>query len=156
MNAKTSIVIDRPIDEVFAYVSNVENMPRWVSGVRRARLLSKKVKAGARFTADYAQGMRNATIDFQIVEFEPPVRFTATAERGPFSFPFRGTFEFRSVGDSTEVVSNVETGEESLATRLANLLFGPIVRRSFQKRLQDELLALKLSLSRRAQGTDNR
>ena len=150
MNTKTSIVIDRPIDEVFAFVSDVENMPRWVSGVRRVQLLSEKVKAGARFTADYAQGMRNAAIAFQIVEFEPPVRFTATAERGPFSFPFRGTFEFRSVGDSTEVISNVETGEESLATRLANLLFGPIVRRSFQKRLQDELAALKASLSRKA------
>jgi uncharacterized membrane protein len=150
MNSKSSIVIDRPIDEVFAYVSNVENMPRWVSGVRRARLLSKKVKAGARFTADYAEGMRNAAIDFRIVEFEPPVRFTATAERGPFSFPFRGTFEFRAVGASTEVTTNVDTGEESLATRLANLLFGPIVRRGFQKRLQDELLALKVSLSRKA------
>ena len=149
MNTKTSIVIDRPIDEVFAYVSNVENMPRWVSGVRRVRLLSKKVKAGARFSAEYAQGVRNSAIDFQIVEFDPPRRFAATAERGPFSFPFRGTFEFRAVGDATEVTSNVETGEESLATRLANLLFGPIVRRGFQKRLQDELQALKASLSRR-------
>jgi uncharacterized protein YndB with AHSA1/START domain len=149
MNSKSSIVIDRPIDEVFAYVSNVENMPRWVSGVRRARLLSKKVKAGARFTADYAEGMRNAAIDFRIVEFEPPVRFTAAAERGPFSFPFRGTFEFRAVGEATEVTTNVDTGEESLATRLANLLFGPIVRRGFQKRLHEELLALKASLSRK-------
>ncbi len=149
MNAKTSIVIDRPIDEVFAYVSDVENMPRWVSGVRRVRLLSEKVKAGALFSADYAQGVRNSAIDFKVVEFEPPVRFTATAERGPFSFPFRGTFEFRAVGDSTEVTSNVDTGDESLATRLANLLFGPIVRRGFQKRLQDELQALKASLSRK-------
>lgn len=148
MNAKTSIVIDRPINEVFDYVSNVENMPRWVSGVRRARLVSKKVKAGARFSADYAQGIRNAAIDFKVVEFEPPLRFSAKSERGPFSFPFRGTLEFRAVGDATEVTSNVDTGPESVATRLADLLLGPVLRRGFQRRLQDELQALKASLSK--------
>ncbi len=148
MKTKNSILIERPIDEVFAYVSNVENMPRWVSGVRRSRLLSKKLKAGARFSADYAEGVRSAAIDFKVVEFEPPVRFSASSERGPFSFPFKGTFEFRAVGDSTEVISNVETGEESLATRLADLLFGPLVRRGFQKRLQAELQALKAGVTR--------
>ncbi|MCP3995306.1 MAG: hypothetical protein GY722_09605 [bacterium] len=149
MNTKNSIVIDRPIDEVFAYVTDVENMPRWVSGVRKVRLLSKKVKAGARFSAEYAQGMRNSAIDFKIAAFEPPVRFAATTERGPFSFPFRGTFEFRSLGDATEVTSNVETGDESIATRLANLLLGPLLRRGFQRRLQDELQALKVGVTRR-------
>ena len=149
MNTKNSIVIDRPIDEVFAYVSDVENMPRWVSGVRKVRLLSKKVKAGARFSAEYAQGMRNSAIDFKIAAFEPPVRFATTTERGPFSFPFLGTFEFRSLGESTEVISNVETGAESVATRLANLLFGPFVRRSFQRRLQEELQALKANVTGR-------
>ncbi len=148
MKTKTSIVIDRPIDEVFAYVSNVENMPRWVSGVRRVRLMSKKVKAGARFSADYAQGMRHAAIDFKVAEFEPPLRFAAKTERGPFSFPFQGTFEFRSVGQATEVTSNVATGGESVATRLADLLLGPVVRRGFQRRLQDELQALKAGVTR--------
>lgn len=150
MNTKNSIVIDRPIDEVFAYVSDVENMPRWVSGVRKVRLLSKKVKAGARFSAEYAQGMRNSAINFKVADYEPPVRFAATTERGPFSFPFRGTFEFRSLGDSTEVISDVDTGDESVATRLANLLFGPFIRRGFQRRLDEELAALKSSLTRQA------
>ena len=44
MNAKTSIIIERSIDEVFDYVSDVKNMPRWVSGVSRVRLMSDKVK----------------------------------------------------------------------------------------------------------------
>ena len=149
MNTKTSIVIDRPIEEVFAYVSNVENMPRWMSGVRRVRLLSKRISEGARFSADYAQGMRNSAIDFKVVEFDPPVRFAAKSERGPFSFPFVGTFEFRAIGDATEVTTNVDTGGESVATRLANLLFGPVVRRGFQRRLQEELRALQAGVTRK-------
>lgn len=148
MIAKTSIVIDRSIDEVFEYVSNVENMPRWVSGVSRVKLLSDRVKSGARFTADYAEGLIRSGIDFKVVEFEPPVRFTTTSERGPFSFPFRGTLELRRVGDATEVTTNVETGPESLAARLAGVLFGPILRRSTVKRLQEELQALRASITR--------
>ncbi len=147
MNTKSSIVIDKPIDEVFAYVSNVENMPRWVSGVRRARLVSKKLKAGARFTTEYAEGWRNARIDFSVVEFDPPRRFVAKSERGPFSFPFRGTFEFRSVPDGTEVTTDIDTGDESLANRLADIFLGPIVRRGIHRRLQEELQALRAGLS---------
>ena len=108
MNTKTSIIIERPIDEVFAYVSNVENMSRWVSGVDRVRLISDKVKSGATFTAEYAEGIRKAAIDFKVVEFEPPTRFATKSERGPFSFPFRGTLELRAVGDTTEVTNNVD------------------------------------------------
>ena len=148
MIAKSSIVIERSIDEVFDYVSNVENMPRWVSGVSRVKLASDKVKSGARFTADYAQGMRRSAIDFKVVEFEPPTRFATKSERGPFSFPFRGTLELRAVGDSTEITNNVETGEESVATRIADLLFWPIVKRSIRRRLQEELLALRASMTR--------
>jgi hypothetical protein len=92
--------------------------------------------------------MRSSGINFKVVEFEPPVRFSAKSERGPFSFPFRGTLEFRAVGDSTEVTSNVDTGPESVATRLANLLFGRLLRRDFQRRLQEELQALKASITR--------
>lgn len=148
MIAKTSILIERSIDEVFEYVSNVENMPRWVSGVSRVKLLSGKVKAGARFTAEYAEGLARSGIDFQVVEFEPPVRFTTTSERGPFSFPFRGTLELRPVGDATEVTTNIETGPESLANRLAGILLGPFLRRSTRRRLQDELQALRASITR--------
>ena len=147
MNTKNSIVIDRPIDEVFAYVSNVENMPRWVSGVRRVKLMSKKIKAGARFSAEYVEGIRSSFIDFSIAEFEPPVRFVAKSERGPFSFPFRGTFEFRSVPDGTEVITDIDTGEESVSTRLANIFFGPVIRRGVRRRLQEELQALKAGLA---------
>ena len=148
MITKTSIIIERPIDEVFAYVSNVENMSRWVSGVHRVRLLSDKVKSGATFTADYAQGVRKAAIDFKVVEFEPPVRFATKSERGQFSFPFRGTLGLRAVGDTTEVTNHIETGPESVATRLANILLGPVLRRGTRRRLQDELQALRAGITR--------
>jgi uncharacterized membrane protein len=147
MIATTSIIIERSIDEVFDYVSNVENMPRWVSGVSRVRALPDKVRAGARFSLDYAEGMRNAAIDFKVVEFEPPRRFVTKTVRGPFSFPFKGTMELRSVGESTEVINNVETGDESLGARLASLVFGPVLRRSVRRRLEQELQALRAGIT---------
>jgi uncharacterized membrane protein len=150
MNAKTSIIIERSIDEVFDYVSDVKNMPRWVSGVSRVRLMSDKVKSGTSFSADYAEGLRRSAIDFKVVEFEPPTRFATKSERGPFSFPFKGTMELRAVDTGTEVTNNIDTGPESVATRLASILFGPILKRTMRRRLQDELQALRTSITRSA------
>ena len=39
---KTSLVIHRPVEEVFTFVSNYQNSPRWVSGA----LQHTKVSAG--------------------------------------------------------------------------------------------------------------
>ena len=74
--------------------------------------------------------------------------FATKSERGPFSFPFRGPMELRSVATGTEVTNNVETGPESVATRLASVLLGPILQRSVRRRLHDELLALRASMGR--------
>lgn len=148
MIARTSIIIESSIDEVFAYISNVENMPRWVSGVTRARLTSDGMRQGARFSADYTQGLRPAAIAFKVVEFEPPVRFSTKAERGPFAFPFRATLELRRLNGSTEVTNRVDSGPESIGSRLANLLFGPILRRTIRRRLHQELEALRAGITR--------
>jgi uncharacterized membrane protein len=37
----TSVVINRPPEEVFEFVSNFENNPRWQSGMHEARITSE-------------------------------------------------------------------------------------------------------------------
>jgi hypothetical protein len=68
--------------------------------------------------------------------------------QGPFSFPFKGTFELRDVDGKTEVTNNVETGDESLSERLAALILGPFLSRSIRRRLDAELQALRAGITR--------
>lgn len=41
---ETNIVIERPIEEIFEFVSNPENDPMWQSGVQESRLASEGPK----------------------------------------------------------------------------------------------------------------
>ena len=141
MKATASITITRPISDVFAFVTNVENMPRWVSGVSAARLTSREMGAGARYVLDYIRGWRPWEVEIEVTEFEPPSAFGSRMARGPF--PFEGRMELREVESATEVTNIIEAGPDSVSTRFASWVFGPILRRSWARRLDRELEQLR-------------
>lgn len=148
MKAMASITIDRPIDEVFGFVTDVEKMPRWVSGVRSAKLISKEMGKGARYVLDYIRDWRPDPIEIEVTEYEPSHLFGSRSFRGPFQF--EGRIELDADDEETKVTNIIEAGPDSVATRLASLLFGPIVRRSFTSRLRKELEQLKSAMAQRA------
>ena len=84
MQLSSSIRIDRKIEEVFAFVTRVENMARWVSGVSSARLLSPSMGKGARFVADYTPAWRKNPVEFEVTEYEEPRLLGLVVARGPF------------------------------------------------------------------------
>ena len=144
MIAEASILIERSVDQVFSFIANVENMPRWVSGVRRARLVSRELGEGARFVAEYVAGGRPSEIEFKVTSYAPPSEFATEADRGPFSF--RGWLELHAVDGKTEVVNRIDAGPDSLATRFVSLLLGPFLRHSMRSRLRRELEVLKKAI----------
>ncbi len=144
MKATATVTIDRPIDEVFSYVTDVAKMPRWVSGVSAARLVSREMGRGARYVVDYIQGWRPSEVEIEVVEFEPPRSFGSKAARGPFAF--EGRMELREVDSATEITNIIEAGPDSVSTRFASWLLGPILRRSFTKRLGRELEQLRAAI----------
>lgn len=147
MKAMASITIDRPADEVFGFVTNVEEMPRWVSGVRSARLLSKEMGKGARYVLDYIHGWRADAIEIEVTDYEEPRLFGSRSFRGPFQF--EGRMELENGTERTTVTNIIEAGPDSVATRLASFIFGPFLRRSFTSRLRDELEQLKSAIQQR-------
>jgi uncharacterized membrane protein len=139
MKAMATITIDRPADEVFGFVTNVTEMPRWVSGVKSAKLISKEMGKGARYVLDYIQGWRADSIELEVTEFEAP------RVRGPFQF--EGRMELDNGSEATTVTNIIEAGPDSVATRVASFLFGPLLRRSFTTRLRKELEQLKSAMT---------
>lgn len=137
MKAMATITIDRSADEVFGFITNVSEMPRWVSGVRSAKLLSKEMGKGARYMLDYIQGWRADSIELEVTEYEAPRLFGSKSFRGPFQF--EGRIELADDAEHTTVTNIIEAGPDSVATRVASFLFGPFLRRSFTTRLRSEL-----------------
>jgi len=98
-SAERTITINRPIDEVFAFVADGRNAQRWRSGVLDVDLVS-----GAGLGARYSQGVRGPggrriAADYEITEFEPNQRVAFRATAGPVRPT--GSFTFESMGTGT-------------------------------------------------------
>ena len=141
MKLSASIIIPRSQTDVFAFVSDVSNMPEWVTGVAAARLLSEEMAVGARFVCEYRPNRRSDQLEFSGVSFDPPTAFCTRSARGPFQFD--GCVSLAEANGGTRVTNTIEAGPDSLSSKLATLLLGPLLRRSMQKRLRRELTALE-------------
>ncbi|MBI3573198.1 MAG: SRPBCC family protein [Candidatus Kerfeldbacteria bacterium] len=97
-----SITINKPVDQVFAFVADGENNGKWRSGILDVKLASERpMTVGAKYT----QGMKGPggriPADYEIVEYIPDrkIRFQVTA--GP-ARP-EGQFDFESTNGGTHV-----------------------------------------------------
>ena len=88
MRASASIVIERPIREVFALVTDVAYLDQWMEEVEDPQVLSDgRVGLGSAFTANH--GRQAASVTYQVTVFDPPHRFAFKAVDGPLAFVHR-------------------------------------------------------------------
>jgi uncharacterized membrane protein len=114
---ENTIPVDRPIDEVFAFLSDFENIPKWNYYVLEARQLSES-PIGIGTT--YHQVRKTDQQDFQIIEFEP--NNTVAVKTLPQSSPsFERRFTLYEEGDTTRIRDQwkLDTGRPALLERLA-------------------------------------
>jgi uncharacterized protein YndB with AHSA1/START domain len=94
-----TLTIHRPVEEVFAYLSDVEHGPRYISGEREAHKTSSgPMGIGTTFTTSSKYLRRGAT--FEITQYEPGRRLAwqATSGSGPTT-----TWDFQPSGPSTRI-----------------------------------------------------
>ena len=144
MNVDASITIARPIEDVFRFVTDVDNMPLWVTGVTSAELVSDTMQPGSHLVCRYVRAMRPNEIELEVTAFDVPTRFGMKMARGPFSF--EGTMALSSTAEGTTVRNSIVVDPDSLSTRLASLLFGWFVRPNMRSRLRRELETLRTSM----------
>jgi uncharacterized protein YndB with AHSA1/START domain len=137
METTASVTVSRGIEEVFAYITDVTNMPQWVSGARSARLLSPEMQEGARYVVGYHGGWRTADVEVLVTEWSPPRLFGSTTVRGPFAF--EGVMRLEAVEGGTRVTNTIEAGPDSVASRLATFVLGWALRGARTRRVQNEL-----------------
>ena len=82
-HAEHSVTVERPIDQVFAFLADGENDPRWRSGV-----LDIERVAGEGVGAQYRQGVkgpmgRRVAADDEVTEFVPRGRWASAPPQAP-------------------------------------------------------------------------
>jgi uncharacterized protein YndB with AHSA1/START domain len=120
INLKTSVHIGRPIEEVFAYVSDPTRFPAWNSAVRSMRQIS-----GSTYEMERDLPTGRARNELEIVVVDPPAECAIRTTSGPTPFLYRYRFSEDGAG------TRVELDAEIRLPRLA----GPAIKRGIEANL---------------------
>jgi uncharacterized membrane protein len=135
VDVTATATIDRPREEVAAYLRDPANDTAWIGGVRNARLLTPgPVAVGSR--VERVAGFLGRRIHYvnEVTELTGD-RLVMRSVRSPF--PMRVTYGHRQASDgATEVSVRVE-GEAGRFYALAAPLLGLAVRRSIGRDLRN-------------------
>lgn len=127
--ATASIVVRRPVAEVFAFVADARNRPSWDDSVVTEELTSAEpIRHGTTVHTRLRSMGREHAYDWVVTAFEPPVGMIVTSTAGPL--PTTLTYVLTDLGDATHVQFTV-VGRPTGALRLLR----PAMARSTQKNL---------------------
>ena len=139
-----SVVIERPVEEVWAYLNDCAHDPEWMSMITETeKLTDGPVGVGTvQRSAAKVLGRRIDTT-FEITEHEPNRSSRIRPKSSPF--PYTGTYEVAPVDGGTRFTWAIE-GEPGSFFRLAE----PLVVRMLARQLETDLATLKDLLEARA------
>jgi carbon monoxide dehydrogenase subunit G len=101
-----SVTIDRPVDEVFAFLSDFENVPTWNYAIAETRKSSPgPVAVGATYV-QRRQMPKPTEERFTVTELAPGRRLAVEGTLG--SFPAKPRYELERSGAGTVLVNTVE------------------------------------------------
>ena len=131
IKVELSVVINRPIEEVFAFTTDLEKMTEWVGELQESKNISAgPVGVGTTFTNVVKIVGRRLELNHEVTEYEPnrKLRFKSTSG-GPISSDVGFTFE--SVEGGTRVAF-VGGGEGSGLFKIAEPLLGRTLKRQWE------------------------
>lgn len=129
---ETGVQIARPIEDVFAYVSNPGNFPRWNSAVDAVR----ETEPGSMYVIERELPSGRATNELRNVASEPPSEFAIRTTSGPT--PFSYVYRFSADNGETHVRLDAEVELEGVASLLSQL-----AQRAVKRGVDDNLALLK-------------
>lgn len=124
---ETTVTVNRPLDEVFDFISNFENNPLWQSGVQQAKITSEgPLDVGTTYSQLAKFLGRPVKSEFEVIEFESRKLVKGRSTTGSFPITFTRSVEFGQGG--TKVTAVIE-GDASGFFRLAEPILSRIVQR---------------------------
>ena len=107
MKVETSIVINRPLDEVFAFTADVENQPQWQSRLIEARKTSVgPIGVGTTWSSVAKFLGQRIELETVTTDYEPNRTYAAKSTSGPF--PVLGRQSYEAVAGGTQIKVTLE------------------------------------------------
>jgi uncharacterized protein YndB with AHSA1/START domain len=136
INVDASTVIKRPVAEVFAFVANFENQPKWAMNFLEAKQTSVgPIGVGTTFRCVMKVPGQKAVSQLVITEFEPNRKIAFRGDQPAQAKPV-GSMLFESVEGGTKV-SSLPRPEMGGIFKLLEPLMAGMIRKSNEKHLQN-------------------
>lgn len=118
--ASSEIVINRPIGDVFVFLADAENDPKWREGILKIKRISGEGK-GARYNqVMVGPGNRKVAADIEITDFRKDKLISFQAITGPIR-P-KGHYALTPVGSSTRVEFRLEVELRGIKKLLSGMV----------------------------------
>ena len=141
MRLAASETIRRPAEEVFAFVSDASNNPRWQRGMRACEWTTPPpVGVGSTYRQEAVFLGRSVETEFEVIAHEPGRSITIQSTSGPF--PIRVTRSVTPIDGSSCRVEAAIAGDPGRFFRLA----APLVQRLAQRSVTADYRRLKALL----------
>ncbi len=129
-----------PLEQAFAWVTDLENIPKWQSGVFRSEILTPPpVRIGTRFRETFrVMGLR-LTAECQVTTLTRPNAYGFVAE-GP-QMSYRSALLFEAIPGGTKI-----TGRSTTAMRGLWRVLEPIVKAEGRREIKSEFARLKSAI----------
>ncbi|HEX6128475.1 MAG TPA: SRPBCC family protein [Candidatus Limnocylindria bacterium] len=137
MRYTVEATIARPVEEVFAFCSDLRNELRWnPSAIEIAKLTEGNLRVGTRFRASW----RNApTTLVEVVEYSPPSSWTTHARSMGMEVRFGG--RLTAFDDRTRYVAEVDVQPRGVA-----VLWAWLAVRTMRRQEPENLRRIKVAL----------
>jgi uncharacterized protein YndB with AHSA1/START domain len=134
---ETSVGIGQPVEEVFDFVSDPLNFPRWNSAVEAVRTKSPRPgEVGSTYSMERELPGGRARNDLEILACERPTEFRIRTTSGPTPFVYRYRFLSERGATLLRLDGTVELPR-------AAAVLSPLAARAIKRGVDDNLADLK-------------
>ena len=136
MRIEESVEINRPVEEVFEYASNIANFPEWSGpAIDVHKDAPGPLREGDRFTVVTKFLGRRYEQPFELTANEPNRRYTHRAAGGPIPSQ-EWTYTYEEVSSERTRLTRTVEGEPGGFFRLADPLFERVLKRQVKHDLE--------------------
>ena len=135
-----STLVDKPIKDVFAFIGNPNNMPKWNTTVMGVEQITPgEVGVGTKFKSVGEMMGRRIEGEMQVTAYEPDTKFGVQMNAGPMQVNMMVSFE--TVGTGTKISLNAQ-GNPAGFFKLAE----PVMAGRVKAMMEENIASLKSQL----------
>jgi hypothetical protein len=136
IKVKKSIVINKPVGQVFAFVTDSSNSTKWQAGLVRIEDGGQPNVVGSQYTTVRKLMGQEFRSTMQVTAMDANARWAVKVVKGPVPFEITNTFE--TVGDGTKYTTLVEAEPKGFFKVAEGVLKGQL-----EKSLEEDFNRLK-------------